>query len=84
MILVSPFQLSIFCDFVILLKPLRVLEPGKIFFPCAEQMLVLILETTIAMAETSLFETDTQIRTSGGMSFIGNNNNLTICSPFYP
>lgn len=44
-------------------------------------MLVLILGTTIALAETSLFETDTHIRTSEEMSFIGNNN-LTICSLF--
>lgn len=44
-------------------------------------MLVLFLEITIAFAETCLFETDTQIRTSGEMSFIGNNN-LTICSLF--
>lgn len=32
------------------------------------------MEVTIALAETSQLGTDTQTRTSGGMSFIGNDN----------
>lgn len=37
-------------------------------------MLALSMEVTIALAETSQLGTDTQTRTSGGMSFIGNDN----------
>jgi len=67
----------------ILLKSLMASEPTKMGFfppPCAEKMLALSLEATTALAETSQSETGTQTRTSGGMSFIGNDNPPSVCS----